>query len=128
MGLCVGTRLPAYCTSMGRTLLASLEPEEAMTRLARMERRRLTPWTCTGLDQLRTILDEVRRTGYCVVSQELEVGLISISVPVFNNAGDTVAAVNIASASSRMSVEDMAPQFLAALLETQKDLRPLIRA
>jgi IclR family transcriptional regulator, pca regulon regulatory protein len=128
MGLCVGTRLPAYCTSMGRTLLASLEPEEAMTRLARMERRRLTPWTCTGLDQLRTILDEVRQTGYCVVSQELEVGLISISVPVFNNVGDTVAAVNIASASSRMNVEDMAPQFLAALLETQKDLRPLIRA
>jgi IclR family transcriptional regulator, pca regulon regulatory protein len=93
-----------------------------------MERRRLTPWTCTGLDQLGAILDEVRRTGYCVVSQELEVGLISISVPVFNNAGDTVAAVNVASASSRMTVEDMVSNFLAALIETQKDLRPLIRA
>jgi IclR family pca regulon transcriptional regulator len=128
MGLCVGTRLPAYCTSMGRVLLAALEPDEATARLTRMERRRLTPWTCTGLDQLGAILDEVRRTGYCVVSQELEVGLISISVPVFNNAGDTVAAVNIASASSRMTVEDMVSNFLAALLETQKDVRPLIRA
>ena len=128
MGLCIGTRLPAYCTSMGRVLLASLGQEEAMARLNRMERRRLTPWTCTDLDRIGAILGEIRRTGYCIVSQELEVGLISISVPVFNNAGETVAAVNIASASSRMTVEDMAPNFLAALLETQKNLRPLIRA
>lgn len=128
MGLCIGTRLPAYCTSMGRVLLASLEPDEAMARLARMERRRLTPWTCTDLDQLGRILDDVRRQGYCTVSQELEVGLISISVPVLNNAGRTVAAVNIASGLSRIEADEIAAQFLPALLETQKALRPLIRA
>lgn len=126
MGLCIGTRLPAYCTSMGRVLLASLGPDEAMTRLARMERRRLTPWTCTALDELGAILDQVRRTGYCIVDQELEVGLISISVPVFNKAGKTVAAINVASASSRVTADDMAPKFLASLLEIQKDLRPMV--
>lgn len=127
-GLCIGTRLPAYCTSMGRVLLASLDEDEAAARLIRMERRRLTPWTCTCPDRIGAILGDVSRTGYCAVNQELEVGLISISVPVFNNAGETVAAVNIACASSRMNVEELAPKFLPALLETQRALRPLIRA
>jgi IclR family pca regulon transcriptional regulator len=127
-GLCIGTRLPTYCTAMGRVLLASLDEDEAAARLVRMERRRLTPWTCTCPDRIGAILNDVRRTGYCAVNQELEVGLISISVPVFNNAGDTVAAMNIACASSRMTVEELAPKFLPPLLETQRALRPLIRA
>ncbi len=126
-GLCIGTRLPSYCTSMGRVLLASLEPDQMMTRLGGMERRRLTPFTRTRLDDLVAILDEVRTDGYCVVDQELEVGLISISVPAFNNAGGIAAAMNVASSSSRVTAEQMVERFLPALLDIQKELRPLIR-
>jgi IclR family pca regulon transcriptional regulator len=127
-GLCIGTRLPAYCTSMGRVLLAGLEPDEAMARLAEMERRRLTPATRTGLDDLAMILAEVRRTGYCIVDQELEVGLISIGVPVFNSAGVAIAAVNVASSPARVPKAEMAQRFLPALRNMQNELRPLIRA
>jgi IclR family pca regulon transcriptional regulator len=127
-GLSIGTRLPAYCTSMGRVLLAALPPEEAMERLAGMERRRLTPFTRVSLEELAAILDKVRREGYCVVDQELEVGLISISVPIFNTAGKATAAVNIAAASGRITGAQMAERYLPALLEVQRNLRPLIRA
>jgi IclR family pca regulon transcriptional regulator len=93
-----------------------------------MERRRLTPATRTGLDDLAMILAEVRRTGYCIVDQELEVGLISIGVPVFNSAGVAIAAVNVASSPARVPKGEMAQRFLPALRNMQNELRPLIRA
>jgi len=127
-GICIGTRLPAYCTSMGRVLLASLEPEDAEERLAKMERRRLTPATRTGTADIMTILERVRHDGYCVVDQELEVGLTSISVPIFNSAGAAVAAVNVASSPARVRADKMAVHFLPALQDVQRQLRPLIRS
>jgi IclR family pca regulon transcriptional regulator len=127
-GLCIGTRLPTYCTSMGRVLLAGLAPGEATDRLSNMERRRLTPFTRTGLDELVAILDVVRREGYCIVDQELEVGLVSISVPLFNTAGNIVAAINVASSPTRIPPDRMVARFLRPLLDVQKSLRPLIRA
>jgi IclR family pca regulon transcriptional regulator len=126
--LCVGTRLPAYCTAMGRVLLASLQQEEAMERLAKMERRRLTPWTRTNLGELSAILDQVRQNGYCVVDQELEAGLISISVPIHNSAGFVTTAINIASSPDRVKADQMAERFLRPLLNVQKELRPIVRA
>jgi IclR family pca regulon transcriptional regulator len=127
-GLCIGTRLPAYCTSMGRVLLAFLDPADARQRLARMERRRLTPLTRTCLDDLGRILEGVRREGYGIVDQELEVGLISIAVPMFNAAGGVVGAMNVASSPTRVAAERMVECFLPALIDAQKNLRPLIRA
>lgn len=127
-GLCVGTRLPAYCTSMGRVLLASIDPAEAHHRLARMERRRLTPLTRTGLDDLGRILEGVRHEGHSIVDQELEVGLISIAVPIFSNTGGVAGAMNVASSPTRVPAERMAEHFLPALIDVQKNLRPLIRA
>jgi IclR family pca regulon transcriptional regulator len=127
-GLCVGTRLPAYCTSMGRVLLASLEPADAHRRLARIERRKLTPFTRTGLAELEDILEGVRRDGYCVVDQELEVGLVSIAVPLFNNASDVAGGMNVACSMTRINAERLAERFLPGLMDVQKTLRPLIRA
>jgi IclR family pca regulon transcriptional regulator len=127
-GLCVGTRLPGYCTSMGRILLAALDPADARQRLTRIERRKLTPFTRTGLSDLESILEGARREGYCIVDQELEVGLISIAVPLFNNAGDVAGGMNIASSTSRVGAERMAERFLPGLMDVQKTLRPLIRA
>jgi IclR family pca regulon transcriptional regulator len=127
-GLCVGTRLPAYCTSMGRVLLASLAPEEARRRLAQIERRKLTPFTRTDLADLECILEQVRRDGYCIVDQELEVGLVSIAVPLVNNAGHVAGGMNVASSTTRVKAERLAERFLPGLIGVQKDLRPLIRA
>jgi IclR family pca regulon transcriptional regulator len=126
-GLCVGSRLPAYCTSMGRILLAALDEKTALDRIARMERPRLTPATRTGLEDLATIIDGVRRDGYCVVNQELDFGLNSIAVPVYNSMGRVVAAMNVASSPSRVPAEEMVERYLPALQELQKQLRPLIR-
>jgi IclR family pca regulon transcriptional regulator len=127
MGLCVGTRLPAYCTSMGRVLLASLEPNDAMARLAAVERRRLTPHTRTSLDEIAGLLADVRRDGYCIVDQELEVGLISIAVPVYNTAGRVAVSINVATSPDRVKPGQLVERFLPALRKTQTELRPLIR-
>lgn len=127
-GLCVGTRLPAYCTALGRVALAGLDPADAHRRLACGERRKLTPFTHTALADLEGILDTVRREGYCVVDQELEVGLVSIAVPLLNNAGAVAGGINVACSVSRVRADRLAERFLPGLLDLQKDLRPLIRA
>jgi IclR family pca regulon transcriptional regulator len=127
MGLCVGTRLPAFCTSMGRVLLAALDPRDATDRLTHMERRRLTPHTRTSLDDLTAILAEVRRDGYCVVDQELEVGLTSIAVPVYNAAGRVAVAINVATCLDRAKPSQLVERYLPALKKIQAELRPLIR-
>ncbi|HEX2655828.1 MAG TPA: IclR family transcriptional regulator C-terminal domain-containing protein [Xanthobacteraceae bacterium] len=125
--LSVGSRLPAYCTSMGRVLLASLDPADAKRRLEATERRRATPVTCTGIDELVELLQKTREQGYCVVDQELEAGLVSIAVPIVDSLGRTIAAINTSSQSARISASEMADQFLGKLLEAQTNLRPLIK-
>src|SRR5213082_2525906 len=79
--LAVGTRLPAYATSMGRVLLAALTDDELDRRLARAELQPLTACTVTDVPKLRGILDSVRQQSYAAVDQELEEGLRSLAVP-----------------------------------------------
>ena len=69
--IAVGTRLPAYPTSMGRVLLAALDPEALDERLARMDIRSLTPTTVADVERLRRQLDRVRAQGWAAVDQEL---------------------------------------------------------
>jgi IclR family pca regulon transcriptional regulator len=123
----VGSRLPAYCTSMGRVLLAALDPADAAARLSAIERRKLTPYTHTRLDDLTAILGQVRRQGYCVLDQELEVGLVAIAVPIYDSAGRTVAAINMGAQSARIPAADLPARVLARLIETQQTLQPLIK-
>ena len=126
VSLGVGTRLPAYCTSMGRVLLAALDPDEAGKRIANSQRTAFTPLTRTRKEELADILRNVRKDGYCIVDQELELGLVSIAIPVLNDAGETMAALNIGAQSARVNAAEMPARFLPALLATQKSLRPLI--
>ncbi len=128
VSLGVGSRLPAFCTSMGRVLLAALEPDEAIKRLAAAERRRFTSQTCTRLEELSDILRQVRRQGYCVTDQELEIGLVSMAVPVIDSRGETVAAINVGAQSARIAADEMPARFLSSFLDTQKALQPLIKA
>lgn len=126
VGLSVGTRLPAFCTSMGRVLLAARDPADARARILAGRPRALTPHTVTDPDRLVAILAEVRAQGYCIVDQELELGLISIAMPLINTRGEVVAAFNLSGQVQRSSAEEMAERFLPGMRQLQALLRPLV--
>ncbi|GAA1969785.1 IclR family transcriptional regulator C-terminal domain-containing protein [Catenulispora subtropica] len=92
----VGSRLPAYCTSMGKVLLADKDPEQLAALLDRSELTRRGPRTITGRDQLLAVLDRVRANGLAVNDEELAPGLRSVAAPVRDRSGAVVAAVNLA--------------------------------
>ncbi|MEV6698373.1 IclR family transcriptional regulator C-terminal domain-containing protein [Streptomyces sp. NPDC051453] len=118
VNISVGTRFPAFATSMGRVLLAGLAPAERAAFLARADLAPLTPRTVTGTDRLGALLDDVRHRGHALVDGELEEGLRSVAVPVRDLAGQVVAAVNVATHSSRRDLARVTDEVLPALLAT----------
>jgi len=123
----VGTRLPAFCTSMGRVLLANLPAEQLESLLPRIEFTRYTDRTATSVERLRQALTTVRREGYAIIDQELEVGLRYMAVPVQNPSGRVVAAINVGAHGQRVSVQDMQTRFLPYLRAAAHELCPLLR-
>jgi IclR family pca regulon transcriptional regulator len=122
----LGSRLPAYCTSMGRVLLAELSPAQLDQYLARVKLIRLTNRTLSTAPELKRVLAEVRRDGYAIVDQELEIGLRSMAVPVKDAAGRCVAAINVGTQSARVSVAEMQARFLAPLRAAASELSVLL--
>ncbi|MFC8915318.1 IclR family transcriptional regulator C-terminal domain-containing protein [Streptomyces sp. NPDC057116] len=122
----VGTRFPAYATSMGRVLLAELAPDEWAARLARSRPRPLTPHTVTDPEELAGVLASVAASGYALVDEELEEGLRSVAVPVRDRAGRAVAAVNVAMHSVRRTtaqcVDELLPELRATADRIEADL------
>jgi IclR family transcriptional regulator, pca regulon regulatory protein len=118
--LAVGTRLPAYATSMGRVLLAGLPQVELEQRLAGLELRRLTARTVTSPEELLKVLRTVRKQGYALVDQELEEGLRSVAVPIRGPAGTTSAALNVSVHASRASMTTVRREFLPLALQTAR--------
>jgi IclR family transcriptional regulator, pca regulon regulatory protein len=118
----VGTRLPAFCTSIGRVLLANLPAEEMEALLPRIEFSPYTDRTLTSVEQLRRALLSVRRDGYAIVDEELEVGLRSMAVPVQNSTGRVLAAINSGVNGQRVSVQDMQTRFLPYLRAAAQEL------
>lgn len=116
--LAVGTRLPAYATSMGRILLAQLPAEEAEERLRRVHLSKLTSHTVTT-KKLRQEIERAREQGFAMVDQELEEGLRSAAVPIVDSKGE-VAALNISVHASRASMKDLRDQFLPQVQATAK--------
>ncbi|MBH5333302.1 helix-turn-helix domain-containing protein [Streptomyces pactum] len=108
-----GTRLPAYPTSMGRVLLAALPPADLAARIARAERRPLTPRTLTSPRDLAVAVGAAARDGYALVDQELQEGLRSLAVPLRDGQGRVVAALNVAvhagGSTPRQTVEKVLP-------------------
>ncbi|WP_336921973.1 IclR family transcriptional regulator domain-containing protein [Aquipuribacter sp. SD81] len=112
----VGTRLPAYCTSMGRVLLAHLPPAELTDYLRRVRLDALTEHTVTDADLLADALAQVRADGYAVVDQELELGLRSMAAPLHGRGGEVVAALNVAAPLERGSLDEIRDELLPPLL------------
>ncbi len=123
----IGSRLPAYCTSMGRVLLAYLPPEQLEAYLARVDLVPHTTRTIATVDKLRAALRTVRRLGYALVDQELEVGLRSLAVPVYAPSGRVVATVNLSGNAPRMPVFDMQTHFLTPLRNAAAELSAFLR-
>jgi len=122
----VGSRLPAYCTSMGRVLLADLPAEELAARLRACERKPLTKHTVTDVDALIARVAQVRRQGWSIVNQELEEGLVSLAVPITNRAGRTVAALNISGQANRTNMKTAQEQLLPALQDSARSISRLL--
>jgi IclR family pca regulon transcriptional regulator len=110
--LSVGTRLPAYATSMGRVLLATLPEDELEERLSRIEIRPLTARTVKDKDELGAILAATRKQGYAATDQELEEGLRSLAVPIRDASDAVVAALNVSVHASRASMAVLRRDFL----------------
>jgi len=122
----IGSRLPAYCTSMGRVLLAGLPAAELEAYLSRVPLVKLTGRTVSTAEELKAALHAVRRDGYCVVDQELEIGLRSIAVAVLDRDGHSVAAINVGTQSSRVPVSEMESRFLPPLRAAAHELALLL--
>jgi IclR family pca regulon transcriptional regulator len=127
IGLMPGSRLPAYCTSMGRVMLAALQPEAAAARLTAAPLPARTGHTLTDAAAIMVELDKVRTQGFATIDQEVEIGLRSIAVPLLNSHGHTVAALNAGVAATHKSVEGLVEAFLPKLLAVQVELRAIIR-
>jgi IclR family pca regulon transcriptional regulator len=123
----IGSRLPAYCTSMGRVLLAYLPAEQLEQYLARVVLTPHTNRTITSVENLRLSLRNVRRNGYALVDQEYEVGLRSLAVPVYSPTGRVVATINLSGHAPRMPVFDMQTRFLPHLRNAATELGAFLR-
>jgi IclR family pca regulon transcriptional regulator len=118
----VGTRFPAAATSMGRAVLAHVPDGEREAFLADVTLTPLTSRTITEKSALRTELDTVREQGWALVDQELEEGLRSIAAPLRDTTGQVVAAVNVSAPVRRGPVDEMATEFLPALLRAAREI------
>lgn len=118
LNISIGKRAPAHAVSSGRVLLAGLSEEKLEDYFARAKLLKFTPFTSTSKRQLRTALNQVRRDGYSIVNQELEVRLQSISVPVFDTFGNPVAALNVCCPLPRVTLRSMKARILPLLCET----------
>jgi IclR family transcriptional regulator, pca regulon regulatory protein len=126
VALNTGSRLPAYCTSLGRVMLAYLPADELDQYLARTKLRPMTEHTVTSVKRLREILAGVRQAGYAVNDEELELGLRSIAVPVRGASGKVLAALNVGAQAARVSVQQLEQEFLPVLQRGAQELAILL--
>ncbi len=122
IGLGVGSRLPAYCTSMGRVLLAALDDEEVLRRLRAARPKALTRHTVTDVDTLLAKVQQVRRQGWSLVNQELEEGLISLAAPITDRSGRVIAALNLSGQANRTNTKVAQETLLPALLRAARTI------
>lgn len=111
----IGTRFPAYATSMGRVLLSGLTPSELDAHLATLDFESLTTHTITSKNALLQELARVREQGWAIVDQELEEGLRSIAVPIRHSSGAVIAAINVSTTAGSQSLESIYANLLPPL-------------
>ena len=126
IGLGVGSRLPAYCTSLGRVILAHRPAAEIDAYLDRVPLERRTPFTVTDRQDLLVVLQGVREQGYATVNEELELGLRSIAVPVRREDGSVQLAISVGTQAARVEATEMTERFLPPLRAAAEALRYMV--
>jgi IclR family pca regulon transcriptional regulator len=122
----IGSRLPAWSTSMGRVLLSYLPEEQLNALLGRITMIRYTPQTVDSVAKLREELKRVRQQGYALNDQELEMGLRSIAVPLMNPQGGVEAALNVGVHAGQVSAEELRTRVLPELQNAARELALLL--
>lgn len=123
----IGSRLPAYCTSMGRVLLGGLSPAELDQRLRQSAPTRRTPYTETDVERLKALIAQARAQGWSLVDQELEEGLVSLAAPIVDRSGRVIAAMNISGQSGRTPPAYLTEQVLPKLLASAQQISRLLQ-
>ena len=121
-----GTRVPAHCSANGRVLLAALSDTDLAHWLATHPLQARTTYTQMHVAQVHDAVLRVRTQGYATIDQELEIGLRTISVPLKNYRGDTVAAMNVSAHAARLTLDDLRERCLPVLLQAQAQLAQLL--
>jgi IclR family pca regulon transcriptional regulator len=122
----IGQNLPAYCTSMGRVLLASLGEAELDAYFKRVTLKKFTPETIADEASLRGILDLVRKREFCIIDGELEHNLRAVAIPVRNSTGKVIAAAHISTEASRVAKEKIRLEYLPVLRAAVSQMRPML--
>lgn len=125
-GLHLGARLPAHATSTGRVLLAAMPRPAFSDWLKQHSLARLTVHTVTAPAQLRRVIEQVRREDHCFSSEEHELGVHALAVPLRNLQGQTVAALNVVGSTARLAPETMHRELLPLMLEAARELRLIL--
>jgi IclR family transcriptional regulator, pca regulon regulatory protein len=128
VSISVGTRFPAYATSMGRVLLAGMSRDDLERYLAEADLAPITARTVTDTGRLRAIVRDVAKQGYAIVDQELEEGLRAIAAPIHGAGGAVTAAINLSAHASRVSMAAMRSGLLPALQETARRIEADLRS
>ena len=122
IGITIGTRFPAFATSMGRVLLAALPEDELDAYLADTDMRAITPHGLTDEAALRAELAVISARGWSLVDQELEPGLRSLAAPVRDRDGRVVAALNVSTHAARYSLEQLHDDLVPVILDAARAL------
>jgi IclR family transcriptional regulator, pca regulon regulatory protein len=119
----IGFRLPAIATALGRVLLAALNDSELDNFLSHLRPRKITKFTVTDKAELRKAILNIRRIGYALADQEVEIGFRSIAVPLKKRDGRVIAALNIGVHSERAALKAMHGRYFASLLALADELQ-----
>ena len=126
LGGAVGMRVPAFCTSMGRVMLAAVSEAEIDAVLAAFPPVKFTPFTVTQPDEIRERIAEARRNGFSINDQELDVGLRALSVPIHDHRGRVIGALNAGGEAARLANSLLVGRFLPLLHEAAEEIGQLI--
>ena len=112
----IGLRLPAFCTAVGRVLIAGLEPVAREQFLKQLKPKAITQRTETSKTRLRSILDQVASDGYAIAEEEAELGYRSLAVPLRRAGGRVIFALNTGMHVDRQAVDALRATYLPRLL------------
>jgi IclR family transcriptional regulator, pca regulon regulatory protein len=125
-GLHLGARLPAHATSTGRVLLAAKTRAQFNAWIKGRELPRLTAHTIVDAKRFRATIDEVRTRDWSYASEEHELGVHALAVPLRNLRGETIAALNVVAPPQRLGARAMETSLLPVLLDAARELRQLL--